>query len=136
MQQEKTTYTNKELVSLLQGLHAVQNLAGLKFALRVSKNIKILRDELEDLEKAATPSAEFVELSRKVGELEQKKDMDAIAKLEKDNKKLVDARKKQLAELEEVMKDETEVNLVAIYENMLPKDITAAQLTGIQTLIK
>ena len=62
--------------------------------------------------------------------------MDAIAKLEKDNKKLVDARKKQLAELEEVMKDETEVNLIAIYENMLPKDITAAQLTGIQTLIK
>ena len=136
MQQEKTTVTNKELVTLLQGLHAVQNLSGLKFALRVSKNIKILKDELEDLEKAATPSPEFVELSRKVGELEQKKDMDGIAKLEKDNKKLVDARKKQLAELEEVMKETTEVKLVSIYENMLPKDINAAQLTGIQTLIK
>ena len=62
--------------------------------------------------------------------------MDGIAKLEKDNKKLVDARKKQLAELEEVMKETTEVKLVSIYENMLPKDINAAQLTGIQTLIK
>ena len=44
--------------------------------------------------------------------------------------------KKQLAELEEVMKETTEVKLVSIYENMLPKDINAAQLTGIQTLIK
>ena len=39
-------------------------------------------------------------------------------------------------ELEEVMKETTEVKLVSIYENMLPKDINAAQLTGIQTLIK
>ena len=136
MQQEKTTFTNKELVNLLQGLHAVQNLQGLKFALKVSKNMKILKDELEDLEMAATPSPEFVELSRKVGELEQKKDMDGIVKLEKDNKKLVDARKKQLSELEDIMKETTEVSLITIYENVLPKEITAAQLTGIQTLIK
>tara|TARA_R100000781_G_scaffold17063_1_gene13678 strand:+ start:3579 stop:3989 length:411 start_codon:yes stop_codon:yes gene_type:complete len=136
MQQTKIKCSNKELVNLLQGLYGVQALKGLKFALSVSKNVKILRDELEDIEMAATPSPEFIELSRQVGELEQKKDSKGIKKLEKENKKLVDDRKKQIAELEEIMKEETEVNLITITEDTLPKDITAGQLTAIQTLIK
>ena len=136
MQQTKIKCSNKELVNLLQGLYAVQGLKGLKFALSVSKNVKILRDELEDIELAATPSPEFIELSRQVAELEKTKDSKGIKKLEKDNKKLVEDRKKQLAELEELMKEKTEIEVVTIAEETLPTDITAGQLTGIQTLIK
>ena len=124
MQQTTMEVTNKELVTLLQGLHAVQGLKGLKFALAVSKNSKIIRDELEDIEMAATPSPEFIELSRQVAEFEKK------------NKKLVEERKTQLKELEEILKVKTEVKLVTITEDILPKDITAGQLSAIQTIVK
>jgi hypothetical protein len=136
MQQITMDTTNKELVGILQGLYGVQTLQGLKFALSVSKNIKIIRDELEDIEMAATPSPEFIELSRQVAELEKKKDEKGIKKLEKENKKLVETRKTQLKELEEIMKEKTKVNLIPISEEVLPKEITAGQLNGIQTLIQ
>ena len=54
----------------------------------------------------------------------------------KKNKKLVDDRKKQLAELQEIMKEETEIDLVKIEEGLLPEEITAGQINGIETLIK
>ena len=136
MQQTTMEVTNKELVTLLQGLHAVQGLKGLKFALAVSKNSKIIRDELEDIEMAATPSPEFIELSRRVAEFEKTKDEKGIANLEKKNKKLVEERKTQLKELEEILKVKTEVKLVTITEDILPKDITAGQLSAIQTIVK
>ncbi len=74
-----------------------------------------------------------MELSQKVGELEKSKDTKGIKKLEKENKELVDARKKQLAELQEIMKEEVEIDLVKIEEGLLPEEITAGQINGIET---
>ena len=136
MQQIQFKATNKQLVELLQGLYNVQSLQGLKFALLVSKNVKIIKDELNDIEDIAQPTPEFSELANKVRQFEEKKDSKAIKKLEKDNKKIVDERKKQLAELQEIMKEPVDLNLIPIEEKVLPENITAGQLTGIQTLIK
>ena len=136
MQQIQFKATNKQLVELLQGLYNVQSLQGLKFALLVSKNVKIIKDELNDIEDIAQPTPEFLELANKVRQFEEKKDSKAIKKLEKDNKKIVDERKKQLAELQEIMKEPVDLNLIPIEEKVLPENITAGQLTGIQTLIK
>jgi len=129
-------FTNQELVTLLQGLYGVQNLKGIKFALKVARNISVIKQVLEPIEDVAAPSQEFIELSQKVGELEKSKDTKGIKKLEKENKKLVDDRKKQLAELQEIMKEETEIDLVKIEEGLLPEEITAGQINGIETLIK
>ena len=136
MQQIQFKATNKQLLELLQGLYNLQSLQGLKFALLVSKNVKIIKDELNDIEDIAQPTPEFLELAYKVRQFEEKKDSKAIKKLEKDNKKIVDERKKQLAELQEIMKEPVDLNLIPIEEKVLPENITAGQLTGIQTLIK
>lgn len=136
MQQIEFKATNKELVELLQGLYNVQALQGLKFALLVSKNVKIIKDELNDIEDIAQPTPEFLELANKVKGLEENKDSKGIKKLEKENKNLVDERKKQLAELQEIMKEAVNVNLIPIEEKVLPENITAGQVTGIQTLIQ
>tara|TARA_R100000008_G_C3507807_1_gene127180 strand:- start:146 stop:547 length:402 start_codon:yes stop_codon:yes gene_type:complete len=129
-------FTNQELVTLLQGLYGVQNLKGIKFALKIARNISVIKQILEPIEDVAAPSREFMELSQKVGELEKSKDTKGIKKLEKENKELVDARKKQLAELQEIMKEEVEIDLVKIEEGLLPEEITAGQINGIETLIK
>ena len=136
MQQTNTTYTNKELVDLLQGLYSVQQLKGIKFALAVAKNIRTIRVELEDIEKAAKPTPDFMELSQKVAQFEKDKNTEEIKKLEKKNKKLVDQRKKQLAELEELMQDTTEIKLTMIEEAFLPEDITANQVNAIYQIIR
>ena len=134
MQQTIKT-TNQELVEMLQGLYNVQHLKGLKFALVVSKNIKVLKEQLFDLEEIAKPTPEFLELANQVKELEANKDTKGIKKLEKDNKELVEERKKQIAELQEIMKETRELSLFPIDEKLLPEDMNANQLTGIQTLI-
>ena len=85
---------------------------------------------------AAQPTPDFIELSQKVAEFEQKKDLDGIKKLEEKNKKLVDARKKQLAELDKLMKETAKVTLSTFSEDILPAEINGKQLEGIETLIK
>jgi flagellar motor component MotA len=135
MQQTIKT-TNQGLVEILQGLYNVQHLKGLKFALVISKNIKALKEELNDLEDIARPTPEFMELAQQVKDLEAKKDKKGIEKLEKDNQKVVDERKKQIAELQEIMKEEREISLYPIKEELLPDSMNAKELTGIETLIK
>ena len=41
---------NRELVELFNGLQAVANLKGVRFGLLVSKNVRILQQELDDLD--------------------------------------------------------------------------------------
>ena len=59
-----------------------------------------------------------------------------VAKIEKDNAKLVEERKKQIDEFNNMLEDEIEVSLFKISESHLPEDITAQQLMGINKLIK
>ena len=131
--------TKGELATLVNGLFAVQNLKGKDFSLVVSKNIAILREILQKIEVAGTPSKEFMILAKQVNEIanEQKEDaQEQIDKLEKDNKELVEDRRIQMAKVEEMMKEEATAELNIISEDLLPEDISAQQINNILKIIE
>lgn len=131
--------TKGELVNLINGLFAVQDLKGKKFSLSVSKNIKILQEELKDLETAGKPTKEFLELADTVNIIANEGAEDSQAKilaLEEDNKELVESRRKQLEDVTAMMEESTSVKLETILESVLPEDITAKQINNIEKIIK
>ena len=140
MKMSKHTY--RELANLLQGLIAVQDLRGVKFSLQVTKNVNLIKAELEHLEEAAKPSDEFETLARKVREIEadtekeQDEKMTLIKEIESEHPELIDARKAQIEEFNKMLDDETEISLFKISENHLPTDINSKQLLGIELIIK
>ncbi len=127
---------NGEFVELFNGLTAVKNLKGVKFGLLVSKNIRIIQEELKDIEEASKPTEKFLELSQKMQVLMNQKDDEAIAKLEEENKELVEERKVQLSEIDKLLLEETEIELHAIPEDCLPTDITGEQIINIDKIIE
>jgi len=138
---EFTKHTNRELADLMQGLIAVKDLKGVRFSLQVTKNINLIKAELEHIEEAAKPSEEFLEIAKQVQVIEKsgktEEEMKAeVAKIEEDNAELVADRKKQIDEFNNMLEDEIEISLFKISEKHLPEDITAQQLMGINQLIK
>lgn len=135
---EKQECTNRQLAELLNGLYTVQELKGVKFAIQVSKNISLLKKELEHIDEASKPSAEFLELANKVNTIQDSgaDDVeDQVKKLEEENAKLVDERKDQIKEFNNVMEEVTEVKLYKISEEDLPTEITGKQLHSIELII-
>jgi|TARA_S200002703_G_scaffold21418_1_gene18053 copper oxidase (laccase) domain-containing protein len=132
----KVKMKNGEFVELFNGLTAVKNLKGVKFGLLVSKNIRIIQEELKDIEEASKPTEKFLELSQKMQVLMNQKDDEAIAKLEEENKELVEERKVQLSEIDKLLLEETEIELHAIPEDCLPTDITGEQIINIDKIIE
>jgi hypothetical protein len=132
----KVELKNGEFVELINGLFSVQDLKGVKFGLLVSKNIRILQEELNHLESAAAPSEEFLALSAQVNALVAGDKKEEIQKLEDENAELVQARKDQLAEMEELLQETTKMNLHAIPEDCLPADISGEQIINIDKIIE
>tara|TARA_R110000787_G_scaffold286267_1_gene403912 strand:+ start:3600 stop:3998 length:399 start_codon:yes stop_codon:yes gene_type:complete len=124
---------NREVVDLMNGLMNVQNLEGKEFSLIISKNIQIIQEELADIEEAARPSEEFLELSKKANTLNN--DKEALDALEEENKEVVDKRKAQLAEIDTMLEDSINIELHSMTEDVLPEKITAAQVTAINKLL-
>ena len=127
---------NGEFVELFNGLTSVQKLKGVKLGLLVSKNIRIIQEELKDIEEASKPSDDFLELSQKVQVLMNQDKKDEIADLEKENAELVQSRKDQLEEVDKLLLEETEIELHAIPEDCLPADITGEQIINIDKIIE
>ncbi len=127
---------NGEFVELFNGLTSVQKLKGVKLGLLVSKNIRIIQEELKDIEEASKPSDAFLELSQKVQVLMNQDKKDEIADLEKENAELVQSRKDQLEEVDKLLLEETEIELHAIPEDCLPADITGEQIINIDKIIE
>lgn len=132
----KVKMKNGEFVELFNGLTSVQKLKGVKLGLLVSKNIRIIQEELKDIEEASKPSNDFLELSQKVQVLMNQDKKDEIADLEKENAKLVQSRKDQLEEVDKLLLEETEIELHAIPEDCLPTDITGEQIINIDKIIE
>lgn len=128
--------TNRELLNLYKGLESVKSIQGAKFAVLVGKNMKALRDVLDPIEAAAIPSVEFQELSVKMQQLIEKEDQDAITDLENDNTELIEQRKKQLSDVEELLDNNIEVDLHPIHEDQLPHDITGEQVERLLQIIE
>ena len=135
---EKQECTNRQLADLLVGLYGVQELKGLKFAIQVSKNITMLKKDLEYIDEATKPTPEFLDLAAKVNALQDSGDQnieEKVKALEEKNKKLVDARKTQIEEFNSIMEETVEVTLHKISEEHLPTDITGKQLQSIELII-
>ena len=135
----KINATKGEFVNLINGLFKVQTLQGKEFGLKVSKNLKRIQEALKDLEEMGTPSEEFMKLAREVNALANQGTEDAqaqVKKLEEENKALVEERQAQMEKVTECMKDSLELELEIIPEDLLPDNITAQQITGIQKIIE
>lgn len=133
------TATKGELVNLINGLFQVQELKGKKFGLAVSKNLKILKDELQDLEDMGKPSEEFMALAAQVNEIANggaEDSKEVIDNLEKENEVLVTARRKQMDKITVLMEEEVSVSLNTLTESILPEDISAAQINNIIKIIE
>jgi predicted nuclease with TOPRIM domain len=132
--------TKQELVNIYNGLHGVQDLKGKKFSLVVSKNISLIQEALKDLEKAGKPSKEFLAIAEQVNSIAssmpEEEAKEKIEAIEKENEKLVEARRKQMAKVEKMMLKNTELDLQIISEDFLPEDITAKQLNQIIKIIE
>jgi hypothetical protein len=131
--------TKGEFVNLINGLYQVQEIKGKDFSINVSKNIAILHDKLKDVEKAGTPSEEFMKLAAQVNEIANKGEENAkeqIDKLEEENKELVASRRAQMDEVSEIMKEEMKIKLNILTEDILPEDITAKQINNIIKIIE
>ena len=61
---------------------------------------------------------------------------DLLQKLEEENAELVQARKDQLAEVEELLQETTKMNLHIIPEDCLPADISGEQIINIDRIIE
>ena len=131
----KYNATNRELLSLYKGLEEVKSIKGARFAVLVGKNMKELRNILDPLEQAAIPSIEFQELSVEMQKLIEAEDQDGITKLEETNTKLIDERKTQLANVEDLLDNEIEVFLHPIREDQLPDEITGEQVEKLLQII-
>ena len=131
----KQTLTNQELVDLTNGLYAVKDLKGVKFALVVSKNIENLQKELKHIDEAGKPSEEFLKVAEEVQALLKDGKEEEAKKMEDENKHLTDERQKQIDELQELLKEESTVNIYTIFSNQLPGDITADQIMRINKII-
>lgn len=132
---DKFKATNRELLNLYKGLEAVKSMKGARFAVLVGKNIKELRNVLDPLEQAAVPGMEFQELSVEMQKLIESEDQEAITKLEEENTELIEQRKKQLADVEELLDNEIEVFLHPIREDQLPEEITGEQVERLLQII-
>ena len=131
--------TKQEFVDLINGLFAAQEVEGKDFALAISKNISILREELKEVEEKAQPSEEFLQIARKVNKIAQEDEEGAqekIAQLEKDNEKIVTARRMQLANIQLSLKDEMSVELYMLSKDILPDNVTAKQINQLEKIIE
>ena len=133
---EKFEATNREFLHLYKGLEGVKEMKGARFAVLVGKNMKELRSLLNPIEAAAVPSIEFQELSVEMQKLIEAQDQDAMSKLEEDNTELIEERKKQLADVEALLDNNTEVFLHPIREDQLPEDITGEQVERLIQIIE
>tara|TARA_R100000544_G_C2175727_1_gene34432 strand:- start:90 stop:500 length:411 start_codon:yes stop_codon:yes gene_type:complete len=128
---------NGEWVNLSNHLPTLTEVPSKTFALAISKNIGILRENLAHLEGVLSATPEFVELSEKVKVYEGKKDkksVGALKKLETEYKDVILARQKQIDNVNLLLAEEIEIEIVPITEDMYPEVINAKQILGLTLL--
>ena len=134
MQTIKTT--NQELLDLLRGLQETKEVKGSRFALVAARNLKIISKDLEYIDKMAFPSQEFQEISVKAQKFIEAEDSQALEKLEKEHKEIIQARKDQLEQVSKELQKEVEVQLHTISEDNLPEEISTEQVIKLMLIIK
>ena len=135
----KINATKDEFAKLYNGLVSVKELKGKRFALLASKNMSIIRDALQHIEDLNTPSEEFVEVAQKITALVQENKEGAEQKvkdIEEANAEIIQSRKDQLAKVTEALKENIELELHKISEDILPESINTEQINNIIKIIE
>lgn len=160
----KLKLKKEKLLTFHRTLNSFANATGAKFCYFVNKNIKLLENDVEALNKAITPLPNFVEFDKDRLELVKKhakkdekqpdglgrdpidptryaiKDLKAFdadfEKLKTKHKVAMKEREKQIKEFEELCKEEIEIELHSISKDLIPNTITAQQMNGIFELIE
>ena len=135
----KINATKDEFARLYNGLVEVKDLKSKKFALVTSKNMAIIRDALQHVEDLNRPTKEFIEIAQKINAIANKNEEGAeeqIKNIEEANAEIIQTRKDQVKKVSEILKEELELELTLITEDVLPEDITADQITNILKIIK
>lgn len=128
---------NGEWLNLFNHLTTVTKLEGKEFAIAIATNSGILKASLKHLEGILAPSPEFNEVAEKAKAYQgktDKKSEKAIAKLEKDNADIIQARKDQIEAANKLLAEDLELEVMPIPTDMYPENITAEQVTGLLIL--
>mgnify|MGYP006928343668 CR=1 FL=1 len=123
-----------EHVALYNVLITCQDLPGLRFAKKVADNIKMLEVELAPLNEILTPTPEFTAFAQKVQE-EAGGDVEKIKEFESKEPELIKARQAQIDVYQGLLAEEKKLSLRRIPSNDLPKEMTARQYRGLQSII-
>lgn len=155
----KQVMTKKDAVELYINLKKLGNLKGVKFAYGISRNVALLKPEIESLDKAQAPTEEYqkfdslrLEIVKRFAKKDEKgepivKDNNyemenqatfdsAFDALKFEHKEVWDARLKQLDEYNELLKSESSVVLYKIALNDVPGDINVTQMYSINTIVE
>jgi hypothetical protein len=141
------------------------SLPGFKFAYAISKNLAILKTEIEALQKALEPSEEYKKYDEKrIGlaikyskkgengepktivnptnpnifeyELEDKEGFkNEFEGLREENKDVISAREAQIKEQDEFLKTESTLELYKVSLSDVPQNITVAQMQDISPIV-
>ena len=128
---------NGEWVNLSNHLPKLTKVESKQFAIAVADNILKLRESLKHLDGILIATPEFAELAAKMRVYENKTDkksLAAIEKLKKANVEVIEAREKQINDVNLVLAEEFEIEITPITEDMYPENITAEQIMGLQIL--
>lgn len=155
-----------EAVALYQNLNKLGQLKGVKFAYAVSKNLNMLKPEVESLEKASAFSDEYkkfddlrVALAEKHSHKDEKGKPIMIPRadnprlsdysienqalfdkefeaLKSEHLTVFDARQKQIEEYNELLQTESTVVLYKVSVADVPADITVTQMYSISAIVE
>lgn len=150
--------TKQEMVQLFQALNTMGTKKGVKFAYGVSRNLAIMKPEIEAIEKAGNPTEEFKkvdELRVAIAEKYAKKDeagkpitadnayvMENTEEMEKEfavlkeeNKEVFEARETQVKEYLELLKTDSVFVPHKILLSDVPSDISVQEMYSISPII-
>ena len=150
-----------EIIQLYRNLNTLGQLQGVKFAYAISRNLAILKPEIEALEKASSPTPEFLEMDKeRIKLVEEHAEKDEKGKPKKkgneyvipedkkgdfenafevfkiEHKELFDAREKQIEEYNALLQTESTIVLHKVNLADVPQNITVQQMHSISSFVE
>jgi len=150
--------TREEFLNLYQVLSQLGNLKGVKFAYTIAKNKEAIKPELVAIQEAGQTKDNYKEFEKeRVGlnekyalkdekgqpvikgdnyQIEDKETYDkAYNELIEKHKEAIDERDAQIKEVNELVKEEIEMDLKTLPLSLVPEDITVKQMESLSIII-
>jgi pyruvate-formate lyase len=150
--------TREEFLNLYQTLSQLGNLKGVKFAYIIAKNKEVIKPELVAIQEAGKMKDNYKEYDKERVELNEKyalkekdgkpvikdenyqiKDKEtfekALKELQEKHKEAIDEREAQIKEVNDLVKEEIEMDLKTLPLAIVPEDITVRQMESLSIII-